>query len=187
MRTKSNDPVLAFLGRRTAHLTPLILVTGTIDIQKLQPSCLEPFYHDIRESLHQLVSQVVVFFRLRAKAFSIQGNGACSIQRASVETPAIWRNQPRPSQYVPFPDSLDHDGPGGGRYFQGYFPFANHVELVSFFAFVKEQLAGFEAHVRCASHDELKVLRFKTLQEWMLSNYWLKCLQCHACLLSLAG
>jgi hypothetical protein len=52
---------------------------------------------------------------------------------------------------------------------------------------VKEQLAGFEAHVRCASHDELKVLRFKTLQEWMLSNYWLKCFQCHASLLSLAG
>jgi hypothetical protein len=109
------------------------------------------------------------------------------IQRASVETPPIWRNQPGPSQYVSLPDCLDHYGPIRSRYLQGDFPFANHKELLSFFAFTEKQLASFEAHIRCTSHDELKVLGLKTLQEWVPRDYRLKCLEFQALALSYSG
>jgi hypothetical protein len=142
----------------------LVSRSSPVDIQKLQPRCLEPLRDHFGESLQQLIPQIVIFFRLGAEAFAVQADGACQFHRPSVESPAIWWNQPRPSQNIPFSDSLEcDDGSLSRRYLQCHFALTDHVELVSFLPFTEQELTGFEAYVGCASDEELHVLWFKSL------------------------
>src|SRR5437773_2565831 len=76
---------------------------------------VQPLRHHLRDSGEQLVSEIVILVALAAQAGSVQREGAHGLHRAAVEAPAVGRDEPRPTEYVTFADSLEGRWRAAGR------------------------------------------------------------------------
>ena len=98
--------------------------------------------------LYQLVSQFVILFAFSAQALAIQRDRSGHLHRARVKPPAIGGYQPRPPEpLAPFQSLIRHGAATNKHDSERDPSFANEIDSVGFFAFLKDELIGVEADV----------------------------------------
>ena len=124
-----------------------------IDVDKLQPRCLQAFLDHARKPLQKRVAKVVIFVGFSAKAFTIQGDRSRQFVGLGGELPAVRRKEPRPTQHISFAKGLDDDGTAWRSVdLRGHLAVADEIALVGFPTLQEHELSGFKAHVGCSSN-----------------------------------
>src|SRR5271165_6007111 len=158
---------------------PIRLLDEAVNVQESKSCCIETLAQSRSHFLYQLISQLVILFAFCAQALAIQRDRSGHLHRARVEPPAIRRYQPRPSEHLAAAQSLNRQAAvTRSNDFERNFSFADEIEGVGFFAFLKDELTGVESDVRRTSDYQLMITRVHPAKERMLSQNAFKRLHC---------
>jgi len=117
---------------------------GSIEIQQLQARCLEALLEDVRESLEQLIAEMVIFLAFGSQALAIQGNGAGDLHGPAIKMPIIGRNQPRPTDDLSLCNRLNRERASFSAVnLQRDLAVADDIKLVGFITFTKEPMVRY--------------------------------------------
>src|SRR6478752_6715807 len=154
-------------GSAAARSTSL-LNEISVDIEQPDPGGLEPLVHHPDEPLGQLVPDAWVCVELGPQARSVEGHRAGLRGGPGVERPAVRRHHPRPTHDVPVLERVQHHPTSGGSDLDGHHASPEHVEVVSRFTLVEDELAPPHMHVGGAAGQQFGDRVVQTVEERVL-------------------
>jgi len=144
---------------------------AAIDVEDLQAGSLQALDQHRYEPFHHLIPKIVILLALAAQTAGVHGDCTGQFERPGVVGPAVRRHQPGHADDLADTNSLKSDRAAPRRrHGKSNASMADEIEPVRGFAFAKEILAFFKAHILGAAADQLAELFAQAGEKPMLSN-----------------
>src|SRR6478752_2353054 len=147
---------------------PRLLNEISVDVEQPDPGGLQPLVHHPDEPPRQLLHEVGVRVELGPQAGRVLRHRTGFRGGAGVERPAVLIHHPRPPHDVPVLERVQHHPASGGSDLDGHHATPEHVEVVSRFTLVEDELAPPHMHVGGAAGQQFGDRVVQTLEERVL-------------------